>query len=146
MMICFLSVLCILCIRCLYYAYWHTYLHIYTHTHIFTGLHTHTHTSIYIFPKFPIYLPNFACFNCWQSNFRQWQADPSAVEPTTAYKNADTVFQVSARVGTSRDESGRVGTGCSSPFKVSSIRKFTNNFLKFVQILSKQHIQDSYFI
>ena len=45
-----------------------------------------------------------------------------------------------------RHESGRVGTGCSCPLKVSSIRKFTNKFLKFVQILSKQHIQDSYFI
>ena len=91
-----LSILCIL-------TYISTY--IYTHTHIYRV--TYTHTYIYIFPKFPIYLPNFACFNCWQSNFRQWQADPSAVEPTTAYKNADTVFQVSARVGTSRDESGR---------------------------------------
>lgn len=29
-----------------------------------------------------------------ESYFQQWQADPSAVEPTTAYKNADTVFQV----------------------------------------------------
>ena len=32
-------------------------------------------------------------------NFRQWQADPSAVEPPTAYKNADTVFQVAGPAG-----------------------------------------------
>ena len=126
-----------------YYVYYvyvvytmHTNIHIYTYIYIFTGLHTH----IYIYSRnFPsIYRTSLAStadnriLGSGKPTHRQWSRR-RRTRTQTPFSRC-------------RHESGRVGTGCSCPLKVSSIRKFTNKFLKFVQILSKQHIQDSYFI